>query len=544
MPGTGGPSYPVMRSLPLLEIGAAASRLTGFVRAAVWAWALGLNLVGAAFAAGNAAPTALYILLVEGVVAVVLVPQLVAAAAVGPAHERRFTDSLLTVGVLGLLLLCGVAAATSPLLVDLYGGSGWSEAEVRLARLFALCCVPQLFFWGVHTLTGQVVGVRSGFAPMVWAPVLSNLVWILGGLAVGLGSGIDRGSGPGAAASVGSDDLVTVATIVAAASLAQAAVPVWVLHRSGFRWRWSVRLRGLGLGAAGRAVAWTCAYLAVIQVNGAVVSATTNTAAGADPDHAVGYPAFAAALTLALLPHAVVAVSRTMATFPTLSEAARRRDHEALARDLDAVLGRTVAVLVPTCVLLAALAEPVARLAYPGNPTDDVAAVATTLRVLALGTPFFSAFFVVVRAFYATSEGREPFLIQTVAAATAAAGALAALHLLPARHVLLAAAAAHSLACVAAAAHASRSFRRRFGVGVPVLTRTAQAFALSLPAGLVAAGAQLLGSDGPVRAALVGALGAVAFAATYGVSRWVLRVLRPAVGPSPGSRRRRRRAGG
>ena len=46
---------------------------------------------------------------------------------------------------------------------------------------FAFICLPQVFFYGLYTLFGQVLNARGQFAAYMWAPALANLVAI-GGL--------------------------------------------------------------------------------------------------------------------------------------------------------------------------------------------------------------------------------------------------------------------------------------------------------------------------------------------------------------------------
>ena len=43
----------------------------------------------------------------------------------------------------------------------------------------AYYCMPQVFFYGVHVLAGQVLNARDRFGPMMWAPIANNVVSIL-----------------------------------------------------------------------------------------------------------------------------------------------------------------------------------------------------------------------------------------------------------------------------------------------------------------------------------------------------------------------------
>ena len=39
--------------------------------------------------------------------------------------------------------------------------------------------MPQVFFYGVHVLAGQVLNARDKFGPMMWAPIANNVVSIV-----------------------------------------------------------------------------------------------------------------------------------------------------------------------------------------------------------------------------------------------------------------------------------------------------------------------------------------------------------------------------
>src|SRR6185437_14356164 len=76
-------------------------------------------------------------------------------------------------GVTLVLTLC------APLLVHLYA-KGFTSAQTELATAFAFWCVPQMFFYGMYALLGQVLNARGSFGPYMWAPVVNNIVSIAG----------------------------------------------------------------------------------------------------------------------------------------------------------------------------------------------------------------------------------------------------------------------------------------------------------------------------------------------------------------------------
>jgi putative peptidoglycan lipid II flippase len=46
------------------------------------------------------------------------------------------------------------------------------ESIIDLARY----CLPQVFFYGMFVLVGQVLNARGTFGPMMWAPIANNVI--------------------------------------------------------------------------------------------------------------------------------------------------------------------------------------------------------------------------------------------------------------------------------------------------------------------------------------------------------------------------------
>ena len=44
---------------------------------------------------------------------------------------------------------------------------------------FARLCLPQVFFYGMFVLLGQVLNSRDRFGPMMWAPIANNVIAVL-----------------------------------------------------------------------------------------------------------------------------------------------------------------------------------------------------------------------------------------------------------------------------------------------------------------------------------------------------------------------------
>src|SRR5690606_10298989 len=108
-------------------------------------------------------PNTIYVLLAAGVLNVVLLPQLMKGMVRGDAG-RDYTDRLLTLAVSILVGGTVLFVALTPLVTKLYNMSWeWGGPELSLAIFFAYLCIPQMLFYGLHTLLGQVLAAHQRF---------------------------------------------------------------------------------------------------------------------------------------------------------------------------------------------------------------------------------------------------------------------------------------------------------------------------------------------------------------------------------------------
>ena len=505
-PGPAGPS--LVRSSTVMAAGTAVSRVLGFVRAAVLATVVGATLPAAdAFATANTVPNNLYLLIAGGVLNAVLVPQVVRAMA-RPDGGAEYLDRLITAAVLFFAAVTAVLVLAAPLIVTVVAAA-WEGDQRALTVAFALWCLPQVFFYALYTLLGQLLNARGSFGPYMWAPVVNNVIALAGLGAFVLAFGT-QGT-PESAVEPGAWSAGQVAVLAGTATLgvvAQALVLLVPLRRAGVRLRPRLGLRGMGLASAGRTAGWTFAALVVGQVGFlAVTNASTSASVDAPGDPSVpGYAAWGLAYLVFMLPHSLVAVSVVTALFTRMSRSALAGDVAAVRADVSSG-ARTIAVasVLATAGLLV-LSGP-AGVVIAGSDPEQGRAVGRVIAAMALGLVPFSASYLLQRAFYAHEDARTPFLAQCVATAVWAAGAAAAGVLLAPADRVVGVAAAMVCGQVAGATFAAVRLRRRLGGldGRRVL-RTHVRLAL---AGLLAAAAGLavaLPLDGLLDAGQLGGL--------------------------------------
>lgn len=434
----GGPASGAPRSLGrsslVMATGTAASRLLGLVRNVLLVAAIGgAGAVANAFDVSNKLPNVMFAILAGGVLNAVLVPQIVKAYRSHNPQERL--DKLLTLSGTGILALTALLTGLSTVVVAIYSNFD-DPATTQLAVVFAYWCTPQLFFYGLYTLLGQVLNARGQFGPFMWAPVVNNIVSILGFGAFLLLFGA---SPNGISDVTGSWDSSRTALLAGTATLgiaAQALVLLVPLWRSGFRWHLRFGYRGIGLRSVGKVAVWTFGAVLLDQLGTLFITrfaSSTDQAAsalGIDPLTVAGNAAYTQALMIYLLPHSLVTVSVATALFTGMSRAAADGDLRQVRLDLSQGV-RTVGVFtVFATAVFVVLSVPITKALVPTMGADAVAFTAPVLVAMACGLVPLGGMVLMKWVFYAFEDGRTVFWIQVPATIALIGGGWAATHLL------------------------------------------------------------------------------------------------------------------
>ncbi|MFC9297620.1 murein biosynthesis integral membrane protein MurJ [Streptomyces sp. NPDC057011] len=450
----------VLRSGALMAAGSIVSRATGFVRSAVVVAALGTALLGDSYAVANTVPNIIYMLLIGGALNAVFVPELVRAAKEHADGGSAYTDRLLTACTAALVALTALAVLAAPLIVSAYTDYSGAQADTTVA--LARYCLPQILFYGLFTLLGQVLNARGRFGAMMWTPVLNNFV-IIGVFGLFLYVSHDAADGLTAAET----RLLGLGTTAGIVIQALALVPS--LRAAHFRWRPRFDWRGSGLGRPLRNAGWTVMLVLTNQIGYWVVTRLSTTTG----QHAVeaglaggaGYTAYSNAYQLWIVPQGIITVSLVTALMPRMSSAASEGDLGAVRRDISYALRSSAALVVPAAAVFAALAPWVMGSVFEYGRTGaaDIEVMAGMLMAFAPGLIAYSAQYVLSRGFYALSDTRTPFFLNLVIAALNAGLSAAAYLLLPPRWAVTGMAAASSVAFLAGAAVTAYTLSRRLG---------------------------------------------------------------------------------
>lgn len=478
----------LLKSSAVMAAGTMVSRLTGFVRSALIVSALGVGLLGDTFQVAYQLPTMIYILTVGGGLNSVFVPQLVRAMKEDEDGGEAYANRLLTLVMVALGVLTGLAVLGAPFLIRLLsdsvaGDPAANEVGITFVRYF----LPSIFFMGIHVVMGQILNARGKFGAMMWTPVLNNIVIIvtLGMFMWVYGTAADSGMKVTNIPPEG-QRLLGIGVLLGLTVQALAMIPY--LRETGFRMRLRFDWRGHGLGKAVTLAKWTVLFVLANQAGAIVVSQLSTAAGKASPVDGTGFSAYANAQLIWGLPQAIITVSLMAALLPRLARSAAEEDGGAVRDDISQGLRTTAVAIVPIAFGFVALGIPMCTLIFGSSGTSEATNMGFMLMAFALGLIPYSVQYVVLRAFYAYEDTRTPFYNTViVAAVNAGASALCYVVLSP-RWAVAGMAASYGLAYAIGVGVAWNRLRKRLGGdldGNRVLRTYARLCIASVPAALL-----------------------------------------------------------
>lgn len=402
----------LVRSTAVMSVGTTLSRLTGFLRLAAMAYAIGITetYVSDAYNIANITPNIIYELALGGILSSVFVPVFVEWL---QAHGReaawdvaRRTFTIAFVALTGIALL-GIVFA--PWIIRLYSTgvpAAHRAATQALGTFFLRWFMPQIVFYGLGAVATGLLNAHRRFAAPMFAPILNNVIVIATFLAYRamphptLGSHI---------VATGAQKLVlATGTTLGVVAMTLALWPS--LRHLGFRWHRRPPWRDEAIVRIAHLATWTIVYVVANQIGYLFVLALA-------PRQQGGYTAYAAAFMLFQLPHAIFAVSIFTALLPGLSSRWAAGDTEGFRALLAQGIRATAVIVLPAAVGYLVLAQPIVRALLQHGVTKGPSTqlVSQILVFFALGLFSFSTFQLLLRAFYSMQDTRTPALINIAA---------------------------------------------------------------------------------------------------------------------------------
>ena len=440
-----------------MAVGTALSRVTGLARLAAAAYALGVteSRIADTYNIANTLPNVIYELVLGGVLTGVFIPVIVEELRTKEKDEAwESVSSLVTTAMVVLVAISLFSVIAAPAVIRLFTlrlhGADATEQQA-LATFFLRVFAPQIALYGYAAISAALLNAHDRFAVPMFVPILNNLVVIATFLAF-------------AAAVPGSPSVASVNAHLSWKLLLAAGTTAGVALMAIANWPYVRRLPGrlkiiLGfrhpaVRKLGRLSMWTFGYVISNQITFAIALVLANSVQG-------GPTAYFTAFAFFQLPYGIAAVSIMTALVPTLS-AQYVDGNDAGFRARTAGGLRAMALLmIPSTATYLILSRPLIRTLLQHGVMQEASSklVASTLDMLALGLLPFSAFLLLLRAFYARQDTKTPLLVNIVSNVVYLVFSFALFQVYDVRGLAL----AHSICYATAAGLAAYLLSKRIG---------------------------------------------------------------------------------
>jgi putative peptidoglycan lipid II flippase len=439
-----------VRHSAVMSVGTGLSRLTGFLRLAAMAYALGVaeSRLADSFNVANTTPNIVYELALGGIISSVFIPVFVdrlesdGRDAAWHTARSALTFTLLLLGTVALL-----GMVFSGPIIKLYTfrvPPAQRAAERALASFLLKWFMPQIVFYGLGAgVATGLLNAHRRFAMPMFAPIVNNLIAAATFFTFAALPGPIRPT-PGNITHL-QRYVLAVGTTLGVVGMTAVLWPS--LRRLGFRWRWTLDLKDPGFRRIGRLAGWAVLYVAINQVGYVVVIILAQSVQG-------GYTAYVSAFIFFQLPYAIFAVSIMTALLPSLSSRWADSDLDAFRVQLAQGIRGTAFIVVPAAFGYLAMAAPIVRLLLQYGQTTAVSttALAHVLIFFSIGLFSFCSFQLILRAFYAMQDTRTPALINVFAVGVNIVADLILFHYLKVEGLALGHATAYTFAAITSAA--------------------------------------------------------------------------------------------
>lgn len=395
----------------VMAAGTAASRITGQIRTILLAAALGTTgLAANAYQAGSTIPQVIFTLVSGGIFNAVLVPQIVRTLKAKDAEDRL--NKLITFAIMLLAGVTALVALLTPLLVGLYVHAG--PDMMALSTSFTFWCVPQIFFYGLYTVIGQILAAKDHFGTYAWSSVGANVISCVGFAAfIALfGRANEQPLGYWTA-----DKMALTAGTWTLGVAFQALILFVPLFHIGIHYRPSWGIRGIGLRSMGSVAGWSLGIVLMGQasniVNTRILTSAPEKAAAAQhlsQFDIAGNASYQNAYTIYILPYSLIAVSVATAIFPKIAQAVADHDIDSARTDLSLSLRNVWLLMCFFTVVFVVMPTPIALTLLPSISIKEAILISGPMSLLALSLPISSSYLLIQRTFYAFEDGYHPFL--------------------------------------------------------------------------------------------------------------------------------------
>lgn len=393
------------RHAAVAAAGTALSRLTGFLRLAAMAYALGVaeGRLADTYNLANVTPNIVYELVLGGILSSVLLRVYIEVRnSEGQMEAFRFISRLTTLAMLVLGGISALGILLAPLIFRLYTSLAEASAVRDAAGTFLLrLFIPQLLFYGLSTISTAVLDAHRRFGVPKFAPVANNL-------AVTAMLMLFASTVPAAMRdleNLRTTDLLLLGAGTTFGVALMGLIPWISMRKIGYRFE-AGGLRDPRFRRLARLSAWMFGYVATNQIGLAVAMVLAAGVTG-------GVTAYQYAFVFFQLPHGLLAVSIATVTYTGLAESAVAGDTDAFAEKLGRAMRGIAFFVLPAIAGYLAIGRPIVKLLLQHGIATEASTnfIADVLRAWAPGILVFSTWYIILRGFYALGDTRTPMLI-------------------------------------------------------------------------------------------------------------------------------------
>jgi putative peptidoglycan lipid II flippase len=422
-------SKSLLRSGAVMALGTIVSRVTGLIRGLLLVAVLGTTLLGDTFNVANTMPNILYNLIIGGALTAVFVPQIVRATK-EPDNGSAFISRLVTATSVFLGALVIIATIASPILVRIFATSYVGHPAFHVTKLFMEFCLPQIFFMGLFALLAQVANAKDRFGPMMWAPVLNNII------AIGVFGWYYEKQITHTVENIPTSEIAALGIGTTLGYVAQALVLIPVIRRTKIKIRPRFDWRDPELKKSGHLAGWTFLFAAISQISYLItVNLSTGAAIKALKDGVttgVGFTPYNNAMLIFMLPHSIITISIVTALLPTLSKFAHESRPDLIHDQLVKAMRLVGIITVPSAISFLLFGPLITRTLFFGISHSDGNYLGYVLSALALGLAPMSANLIAMRGLNAYENVKlqvlSNLIMNLIAAAISIFAALALPH--------------------------------------------------------------------------------------------------------------------
>ena len=360
-------------SAALISICVMISRITGFARTWIMAFALGSTLLSSSYQVANNLPNQLYELVVGGMLVTAFLPVYMSVKKkLGQQAGNEYASNLLTIVVLFLGIVSAFCIAFPS--VAIYTQSFYSDqSEMTQSVFFFQFFAIQIVLYGATAIVSGLLNANRDYLWSSIAPVANNIIVIATFILYAV---------------VAPQNQELALYIIAIGNplgvFVQLAIQLPALKKNGIRVRPRINFRDpalretLGLGIPAVFV-MLCSLIVVSVQNAASYSFADN-----------GPSILLYARQWFTLPYAFLAVPITTAMFTELSEMQAEGDGEGVKRGIIGGTNQILFFMIPFALYLMVFSLPLVTLYHAGAFTmENVSSIATYMAVLAFALPVY-----------------------------------------------------------------------------------------------------------------------------------------------------------